>query len=96
MNVNDKRASGDAVDELHALVTEMIVKEIKAAHSRTACEICKQVPGIPPALLGQAIKFLKDNGVDMPAQTGNRVDTLKDAMPDFDEVERGTRLSPTH
>jgi len=29
----------------------------------------------------------------MPAQSGNRVDTLKKAMPDFDEMERGNVVS---
>lgn len=82
-----KRASTDVVDELHKIIAESITNEIMAAASRTACEHCGNRPGIPPALIAQGIKFLKDNGVDMPAQDGNRVDTLKEAMPDFDDLE---------
>lgn len=87
--MTQKRASGDSLDELHKLVAESITSELKEACKRPACTECGNKPGIPPALLAQAIKFLAENGINMPAQSGNRVDTLKDAMPDLDGVERG-------
>lgn len=85
-----KRASSDALDELHAALARHLAAELERAANAQPCAECGQKPGIPPALLAQAIKFLKDNGIDMPAQSGNRVDTLKDEMPDLDEIERGT------
>ena len=73
------RASNDAADALHAIVFDTVTAEIAAYRA-------KGEP-VPPALIAQAIKLLKDNGIDQPAQKGNRVDTLKDAMPNFDELE---------
>lgn len=71
------RASDDVVDALHGIVADSLIQQIKAAQASGEA--------IPPALLAQAIKFLKDNGVDAPARQGSKVDTLKEAMPDFDE-----------
>lgn len=83
------RASADLADELHALVAESLVEQIKAwkegrlveQHGETYVKV------FPPALLAQAIKFLKDNGVDSVAVSGSKVDTLAKAMPDFDALE---------
>lgn len=81
------RASTDLADELHALVAESLVEQIKAWKEGRLVEQDgdEYVKVFPPALLAQAIKFLKDNGIDQPARKGNRIDTLKDAMPDFDD-----------
>jgi len=46
----------------------------------------------PPALLAQAIKFLKENGIDSPATSGKKVDTLAASMPDFDQLELGSNV----
>lgn len=84
------RASNDLADEMHRLVAEALVEQIKAWKEGRLVDLDKEgsyVKVFPPALLAQAIKFLKDNGIDQPARAGNRVDTLRDAMPDFDELE---------
>jgi hypothetical protein len=84
------RASHDLADEIHLLVAEALVEQIKAWKEHRLVDADKEgnlVRVFPPALLAQAIKFLKDNGIDAPAQKGNRIDTLKDAMPDFDALE---------
>lgn len=83
------RASNDLADEMHRLVAEALVEQIKAWKDGRLVEQDGDayVRVFPPALLAQAIKFLKDNGIDSPARKGNPVDTLKDAMPDFDELE---------
>lgn len=80
------RTTNDTFDELHGLVAESLIEQINAWK---ASRLVQQegetfVRVFPPALLAQAIKFLKDNGIDQPAKSGNRVDTLKDAMPDFE------------
>lgn len=84
-------ASGKGTDEqfgsLHALVAESLIEQITAWKNARLVEQDGDVfvKVFPPALLAQAIKFLKDNGIDQPARNGNKVDTLKDAMPDFDD-----------
>lgn len=84
-------ASGKATDsqfgDLHALVAESLIEQIQAwkAGRLVVQEGEEYVKVFPPALLAQAIKFLKDNGIDQPARSGNKVDTLKKAMPDFSD-----------
>ena len=83
-----KRASEDALDLLHALVAQHLSAEITAAASRTACSECGQKPGIPPALLAQAIKFLSENGIDAPASSaGDRFEGLRRQLPQFDDED---------
>lgn len=89
------RGTNDQFDELHGLTCRMLLKMLRAADQD------KLIEGVtddgdplyvlpPPALLAQAIKFLKENGIDRPASTGIKKDTLKDAMPDLDQIERGS------
>lgn len=70
--------------DLHALVAESLIEQIQAWKEQRLVILDgeKHVKVFPPALLAQAIKFLKDNGIDQPARAGNRVDTLKKIMPD--------------
>ena len=42
----------------------------------------EHVKVFPPAFLAQAIQFLEDNGIDQPARSGSKVDTLKGLLPD--------------
>lgn len=70
------RATDESMGALHGLVCDSLIEQIKAYKAANE--------PIPPALLAQAIKLLKDNGIDQPARKGNKVDTLKDVMPDFD------------
>ena len=93
--MSDERGTDSVLDGIHGLVAELLTDELRAARSRTACEHCGNKPGLSPALLEKAIKFLKDNGIDQPARKGNRVDTLKQAMPDMNELE-GTNITPFH
>lgn len=79
------RTTEDGFDTLHGLVADALIEQINAwkAGRLVVQDGETYVRVFPPALLAQAIKFLKDNGIDQPAKSGNRVDTLKDAMPDF-------------
>lgn len=88
------KATETQLDGLHGLLAEHLANEIRNAASRPACDECGCRPGIPPALLAQAIKFLKDNGIDTPARAGNRVDRLKGLIPDMDELEKGNNIVP--
>lgn len=89
-----KRTTDYQFDELHALVADALIEQISAwkegrlvepGRVQDSDEGKQYVQVFPPALLAQAIRFLKDNGIDQPAKAGNRIDTLKEAMPEFDE-----------
>jgi hypothetical protein len=81
------RATEDAADALHGLVCEMLSEEIKAARTRPVCDECGGRPGIAPALLAQAIKFLSENGIDSVAPKGGKLDGLKAQLPKFDDED---------
>jgi len=79
------RASNDAMDSLHALAAETINEQIgKYRRGEIVDSKTGDVLPVPPALIAQALKFLKDNGVDSPARAVKMLDTLKDQLPDFE------------
>lgn len=71
------RATDDELDELHSLQVAALISEIK--RFKEAGE------GIPPALLAQANKFLKDNGVDRAIVPGDSTSLLDEEIPEFDD-----------
>lgn len=78
------RATDDVFDELHAMTAEVL--KVQLEKYKTAGE------PVPPALLAQAIKFMKDNGIDSPARAKEVNDSLAPHMPDFgpeDMVDQG-------
>ena len=86
---NDKRASSDVADALHALVFQTLIDEINRYRNPGKDEDGKPLPRqpIPPALLAQALKALKDNGIDAPKRAEQLRDALADSMPNLDDVE---------
>lgn len=69
------RATDDLFDELHAMTAETLKAQLdKYRDGREP---------VPPALLAQAIKFMKDNGIDSPARAKDVADKLAPHMPDF-------------
>jgi hypothetical protein len=93
-----KRTTDSTFDDLHSIVADALIEQIRAWKESRLVEYSRVVDAdtdgekqyvkvFPPALLAQAIKFLKDNGIDQPAREGNRVDTLKDEMPDFGDAD---------
>jgi len=72
---------------VHQFVAESLIEQIAAWKNGRLVQLegGEYVKVFPPALLAQAITFLKDNGVDQPARSGTKVDTLKRAMPDFSD-----------
>lgn len=85
----NKRASSDVADALHALVFQTLIEEIRRCRNPGVDEEGKALPRqpVPPALLAQALKALKDNGIDAPARAQALRDELADALPDLDDVE---------
>ncbi|HEY9439769.1 MAG TPA: hypothetical protein VIS29_14205 [Streptomyces sp.] len=86
--MSNRRATVDQVDELHALQAATLFAEVKRYTDRVDPETGKPAPEpVPPALLAQINKFLKDNGVDSPVRAGTLKDSLKDRLPDLEDVE---------
>ncbi len=69
------RASETLFDQLHLLTVETLMAEIQAYKGRKE--------PVPPALLAQAIKMLKENGIDSPAREKKARDTLAAELPQF-------------
>jgi hypothetical protein len=98
MSETTGRGSETEFEQLHARTVRILNKMLEAAEvgmlSLGKDEEGRQIIGMPPpALLSQAIKFLKDNSIDRPAASGKRKDTLKEKMPDFDAIEKGNVVS---
>ena len=73
------RANDELFDLLHLMTVETLMAEIK--NYRASGD------PVPPALLAQAIKLLKDNGIDSPARAQKVADTLAKHMPNFDDID---------
>ncbi|WNH52419.1 hypothetical protein [Stenotrophomonas oahuensis] len=69
------RASEEAADALHALTFQIVQEEIEGYRDRGE--------PVPPALLAQAIKLLKDNDINSPVRARKVADELAPHLPDF-------------
>lgn len=80
------RATEDIFDQLHGLMADTLIQQIEV-YTKAKDEDGKPAPqAVPPALLAQCIKFLKDNGIDSPSR-GKKVDeALPAGLPSFDDV----------
>lgn len=82
------RATDEAMDSLHALQCATLMAEVKRYTEWVNPETGKVEPqAVPPALLAQVSKFLKDNSVDSPTRAANVRDTLRDTLPSLEDVE---------
>lgn len=72
------RATDDVFDALHALTAETLMEEVRAYRERKE--------PVPPALIAQVLKFMKDNGIDSPQRAQNVKDSLANTLPTFDDV----------
>lgn len=86
---NSSRATEALLDQLHGLTAEMFIEEIKKYRNGEMKVVDKDgvahTIAISPALLAQAAKFLKDNGVDRPRRPGNATDRLAGELEDFEK-----------
>lgn len=78
MSDSKSRALLTDLDALHAMLAHSFSDELDR------CLASGEVT--QSAVLAQVRAFLKENGIDTPA-SAPRIDTLKDAMPDFDAIE---------
>lgn len=83
------RATNDTADALHGLLFQTLIEEINRYRNPGNDADGKPLPRqpVPPALLAQAIKALKDNGIDSPVRAQQLKDALGDSLPDLGDVE---------
>ena len=75
------QASKELLDQLHNLVGQSLADEIKRYGEDG--DLCGEP--LPAALIGQAIKFLKDNGIEALPTQNNGLGNLVDSLPDLDD-----------
>lgn len=80
------RADENLFDLLHSLTVSTIIEQVKV-YTENRDEKGNLHPlAVPPALLAQAIKLLKDNGIDSPARAKKLDEALPADLPSFDDV----------
>lgn len=84
------RASNEQANLLHGLVADALIEQIQAWKAGRLVEFKGEegfVKVFPPTLLAQAIKFLKDNGIDSPGVTKQKADRLAATLPSLDDLD---------
>lgn len=90
------RAKEGALDALHAAVATVLTEAVQV-HERPILDKEGQPTGETervapsPQMIAQAIKFLKDNGIDAPAKS-ERMSNLAAALADLDVDELASEL----
>ena len=92
------------MDLLHGTVAEELIAEIKAYRNgerllptkfdKEGIALPRDVAPVPSSLIAQAVKFLKDNGIDMPARKTDRLDPLEDLLAEEDEYQGNVAKFP--
>lgn len=86
--MTENRASDDTVDTLHGMAAEILIEQLNLYRLNVNPETGLPAPlPVPPQLIAQVLKFLKDNGVDSPRRAKAVQDALKGRLPSFDDVE---------
>ena len=91
------RATEELFDLLHGTVATELLEEIRAYRNgerfhatkfdKEGNPLDRDVAPLPAALVAQAIKFLKDNGIDRPVKAGDPEDILaRELEEEFDNV----------
>lgn len=85
--MTSKRASADLLDELHALQAATLIAEVRSYREHVDEDGNPAPLPVPPALLAQVTKFLKDNGIDSPSRGTALRDNLRGHLPDLEDVD---------
>lgn len=81
------RATTDLADMLHGVACQTLLDEIDRYRNAKDADGKPCPQPVPPQLLAQVLKFLKDNGIDSPVRAGKVVDALDGVLPDLEDVE---------
>ena len=87
-----KTAAEGELNDLHALVAKTLAKELQRKDVMMVGGEEIDVPrDVPPALLAQAIKFLKDNSITTTAETDENLEELSTVLAN--KQKKGRLLS---
>lgn len=89
------RATDDLFDALHLLAANTLIEEINAYRNAVDEKGNPAPKPVPPALIAQVLKFLKDNGIDSPARAQDLEDRLEGKLPNLADVE-DEHMGSTH
>lgn len=78
-NNNNNAATEALLGHLHNAVATDLIKVIESGEA-TSSEV------------SNAIRFLKDNGIEASTDLNDKLSRLKDSLPDFDEDEEASSL----
>lgn len=88
------RATEDTLDTLHGAVADNMLEQLRAYKrgeydryevNAEGQKVLVERATVPPALLAQIAKFLKDNGVDTAVRAGDPLDTLMRELPKLEQ-----------
>lgn len=80
------RATDALADSLHLLAFRTLIDEINRYRNHKDADGKPDPQPVPPALIAQALKALKDNGIDSPERAKRLEDHLRGTLPTFEEV----------
>ena len=87
------RADEELMDEMHKMHAEMLLETLRKYRDKEILDANGHPLPPPPALLAQVGRFLKDNGIDRPANSQDSVDVLAGKMPEFDSFDDVPNIS---
>lgn len=88
------RGTDEEFDKLHGLTLRIITKMMEAAEKGKLVDEEGHVTMPPPALLAQAIKFLKENGIDKPETKKDALRALREQLPNFEDDDPNSNVVP--
>jgi len=87
-----KTAAEGELNDLHALVARVLAEQLQAKDIMMVGGEEREIArDVPPALLAQAIKFLKDNSITTTAETDENLNELKTILEN--KQKKGRLLS---
>jgi len=87
-----KTAAESELNDLHALVARVLAEQLQAKDIMMVGGEEREIArDVPPALLAQAIKFLKDNSITTTAETDENLNELKTILEN--KQKKGRLLS---
>ena len=85
--MTSSRATDELVDRIHGMTAELLIEQLNLYRLHVDADGKPDPQPVPPQLIAQVLKFLKDNGIDQPARARAVQDALKGRLPSFDDVE---------
>ncbi len=85
------------LNALHGLVAQVLAQELKAHEKITIDGKEVEISSVSPAMVAQAIKFLKDNNITSVPETDKNLEELSDVLKETrTHSSRLTLVSPVN